>query len=135
MAKIIGIGGVFFKSSDPKKLQDWYTRHMGLNADTEGYVLLGWRDKQDPQQEHATVWSPFPRDTDYFNPTTAEYMINYIVDDLDGMLQQLREAGARVDDKVEELPYGRFSWATDLEGVRFELWEPVLQEPSPQEQA
>ena len=124
MAKVKGIGGIFFKSPDPRKLQDWYIQNMGIEADTEGYIVFGWRDKQNPQQEHSTVWSAFPHDTTYFDPTTQPYMFNYIVDDLDGMLEQLRAAGARVDDKVEELDYGRFGWATDPEGVRFELWEP-----------
>ena len=124
MARVIGIGGVFFKSQDPTKLQAWYCQHLGIEADTDGYVVFGWRDKQDPQQEHSTVWSAFPHDTTYFDPTSASHMINYIVDDLDGMLEQLRAASARVDDKIEEYEYGRFGWATDPEGVRFELWQP-----------
>ena len=124
MARVLGIGGVFFKSRDPKELQAWYSRHLGIESDTDGYALFKWRDAQDTDKEHATVWSPFPSDTTYFNPTNAPYMINYIVDDLDGILQQLRDAGAEVDDKVEEMEYGRFGWAVDPEGTRFELWEP-----------
>jgi predicted enzyme related to lactoylglutathione lyase len=126
MARVLGIGGVFFKSRDPEKLQSWYCEHLGIESDTEGYVLFGWNDKQDPQQEHYTVWAPFPQDTTYFDPTAAPYMINYIVDDLDGMLQQLRAAGIQVDDKIEEMEYGRFGWAIDPEGVRFELWQPSI---------
>jgi catechol 2,3-dioxygenase-like lactoylglutathione lyase family enzyme len=124
VARVLGIGGVFFKSEDTDKLQGWYRQHMGLPTDGEGYTLFKWRDIEHPDREHATVWSPFPHDTDYFNPTKAEYMINYIVDDLDGMRAQLREAGAQVDEKVEEYEYGRFGWAVDPDGTRFELWEP-----------
>jgi predicted enzyme related to lactoylglutathione lyase len=125
MARVLGIGGVFFKSHDPQKLQAWYREHMGIPVGEDGYTLFAWRDKEHPEQEHATVWSLFPHDTDYFGPNSAPYMINYIVDDLDGMLAQLRAAGAQVDDKVEEYEFGRFGWAVDPEGTRFELWEPV----------
>jgi predicted enzyme related to lactoylglutathione lyase len=120
---------VFFKSEDPDKLQAWYRQHMGLPTDGDGYTLFKWRDNENPDREHATVWSAFPHDTGYFNPTKAEYMINYIVDDLDGMLAQLREAGAQVDEKVEEYEYGRFGWAVDPDGTRFELWEPPTTNP------
>ena len=129
MARVLGIGGVFFKSRGPEKLQSWYCEHLGIESDTEGYVVFGWRDKQDPQQEHSTVWSAFPQDTTYFDPTAAPYMINYIVDDLDGMLKQLRAAGVQVDDTIEEMEYGRFGWAIDPEGVRFELWQPSKVKP------
>jgi hypothetical protein len=100
VARVLGIGGVFFKSEDPDKLQGWYRQHMGLPTNRDGYTLFTWRDNENSDREHATVSSPFPHDTDYFNPTKSEYMINYIVDDLNGMLAQLREAGAQVDGKV-----------------------------------
>jgi predicted enzyme related to lactoylglutathione lyase len=87
-------------------------------------VLLPWRHAADPAREGMTVWSLFPRDTAYFGPGSQSVMVNCIVDDLDGMLQSLREAGAQVDDKREDHPYGRFGWATDPEGNRIELWQP-----------
>ena len=127
MARVIGIGGVFFKCNDPARQQGWYHEHLGLEPKEEagGAVLFMWRDAQDPKKEQVTVWSPFPLDTDYFDPTTSSYMINYIVDDLDEMLQQLRADGVQVDDRVvDEKEYGRFGWAVDPEGVRFELWQP-----------
>jgi catechol 2,3-dioxygenase-like lactoylglutathione lyase family enzyme len=126
MTRVTGIGGVFFKSQDPAKIQAWYHEHLGLEPREEagGATLFKWRDAQDPAREQVTVWSPFPLHTDYFDPTTASYMINYIVDDLDEMLQQLRAAGVQVDDRVEESWLGRFGWAIDPEGVRFELWQP-----------
>ncbi|MFL5735671.1 MAG: VOC family protein [Chloroflexia bacterium] len=127
MARVKGIGGVFFKSHDPANLQAWYREHLWLepaNEEPEAVTIFKWREAQDPEQEHYSVWCPFPQHTDYFDPTTSPYMINYIVDDLDGMIQQLRAAGVQVDDRVEESEYGRFSWAVDPEGVRFELWQP-----------
>jgi catechol 2,3-dioxygenase-like lactoylglutathione lyase family enzyme len=122
MAKVIGIGGVFFRSKDPAAARAWYQQHLGIPPGDD--VMFIWREK-DQDQEQRTVWAPFDHNTDYFGPSGSGHMINYIVDDLDGMLAQLRAAGAQVDDKVEEYFYGRFGWATDPEGVRFELWEPI----------
>ncbi len=126
MAKVKGIGGVFFKSPHPAKLQAWYREHLGFEPEegSETVTFFKWRDAQDPSQELLTVWGAFPVDTTYFDPTAAQHMVNYIVDDLDEMLQQLRAAGVQVDDKVEETDYGRFGWAVDPDGVRFELWQP-----------
>ncbi len=123
MAQVKGIGGVFFKSKDPAKLQAWYQEHLGLVPDSHGGIIFQW-DKVDNVEEKMTVWSLFPEDTTYFNPTTASFMINYIVDDLDGLLAQLRAKGVQVDEKVEDYDYGRFGWAVDSEGNRFELWQP-----------
>jgi catechol 2,3-dioxygenase-like lactoylglutathione lyase family enzyme len=124
MAQVKGIGGVFFKSKDPAKLQAWYQENLGL-PNTPSGVNFEW-DKVDGVEEKMTIWCPFPDDTTYFNPTnptSSSFMINYIVDDLDGMLAQLRAKGVQVDDKVEDYDYGRFGWAVDPEGNRFELWQ------------
>ncbi len=123
MAQVKGIGGVFFKSKDPAKLQAWYKEHLGFAPDAYGSVAFHWKDVGNTD-EQATVWCAFPQDTTYFDPTTASFMINYIVDDLDSMLAQLRAKGVQVDDKVEDYDYGRFGWAVDPEGNRFELWQP-----------
>lgn len=130
MARVTGIGGVFFKSHDPDRTKAWYQEHLGLEPLEEagGTVLFRWRDAQHREREQVTVWNPFPEDTGYFDPTTAPYMVNYIVDDLDGVLQRLRAAGVQVDDRVEDSEYGRFAWAVDPDGVRFELWQPPAQE-------
>lgn len=126
MARVKGIGGIFFKSPNPARLQAWYSEQLGLEPEdgSEAVAIFKWREAQDPRQEGLTVWSAFPQDTTYFDPTSAHYMINYIVDDLDEMLKQLRAAGVPVDDRVEETEFGRFGWAIDPEGVRFELWQP-----------
>lgn len=130
MARVLGIGGIFFKSQNPGDLQTWYQQTLNIPAGADGYSAFEWSDASNPDQKHQTVWSPFPHDTDYFEPTTAPYMINYIVDDLDGMLEQLRAAGATVDEKTMDESYGRFGWATDPAGVRFELWQPPLEPAS-----
>jgi predicted enzyme related to lactoylglutathione lyase len=116
MQRIVGIGGVFFRSRDPKALLAWYREHLGIEPapDFDGAVL----------HEGETVWALFPADTDYFGESGQELMVNYRVADLDAMLAQLRAAGVQVDDRIVEQEFGRFGWATDGEGNRFELWQP-----------
>ena len=112
MEHVLGIGGVFFRASDPEGLRAWYAANLGV----EEMLVAESGDR--------TVWSAFEADTEYFGRDDQQAMFNYRVRDLDAMLAQLRAAGASVDEKVEEYEYGRFGWATDPEGNRFELWEP-----------
>lgn len=121
MEKVVGIGGVFFKARDPKALVAWYREHLGVPVEPEqAYGSFASAGPGEP-----TVWSAFPADTAYFGSGSAPFMFNYRVRNLDAMLAQLRAAGATVDDRVEDYDYGRFGWATDPEGNRFELWEPT----------
>ena len=120
MEKVIGIGGVFFKARDPKALAAWYREHLGLPVEPE-HTYGAFTSAAAGEQ---AVWSAFPADTSYFGSGPAPFMVNYRVRNLDAMLAQLRAAGAQVDDRVEDYDYGRFGWATDPEGNRFELWEP-----------
>lgn len=124
MAKVTGIGGVFFKCDDPKALLAWYREHLGMKPEEFGAVHFRWRDHGAPEREGFTVWGPFQSDTSYFDPSTKSFMINLIVDDLDAVLANLRSAGVEVDDRTEEYEYGRFGWFLDPEGTRIELWEP-----------
>jgi predicted enzyme related to lactoylglutathione lyase len=126
MAKVLGIGGVFLKADDPQRLFTWYERHLGLKGGGGTMSLFHWRHPDDPPKEGMTVWSLFRRDSDYFGPGSQAAMVNYIVDDLDGMLEALRAAGANVDPKREDSEYGRFGWVTDPEGNRIELWQPPV---------
>jgi predicted enzyme related to lactoylglutathione lyase len=122
MARATGIGGVFFRSKHPEALKTWYVEHLGLEPDDQGYVVIQWGG------DHAgsTVWAPFDEDTEYFGDVGQASMINYRVDDLDALLAALRERDVEVDDRVEEMEgLGRFGWAVDPEGNRFELWEPA----------
>ncbi len=124
MDRVTGIGGIFFKSQDPKKLKGWYQEHLGITPDAEGYIQFEWRKKDDPDRVGHTVWEPFPHDTDYFNPSAKPFMVNFRVADLRALLEQLRKEGVQVDDKVEEYDFGKFGWIMDPEGNRVELWEP-----------
>lgn len=122
MGRVIGVGGYFFKARDPKALQAWYAEHLGLPVDAQGYIVMRVGD-EDPRPHF--VWSPFPEDTTYFGPGPQTSMLNFRVDDLNGLLAKLREAGVTVDDKVEEMEFGRFGWVVDPEGNRVELWQPA----------
>lgn len=122
--QVQGLGGVFFKASDPKALQAWYERHLGLPADANGYINFRWRPVHEPATTAQTVWSAFQRDTQYFAPSEAGHMLNYRVADLDAALARLRADGVQVMDQVEDGEYGKFGWCLDPEGNKIELWQP-----------
>jgi predicted enzyme related to lactoylglutathione lyase len=120
MEHVLGIGGVFFKARDPQALAAWYREHLGVPVEAgQTYASL-----KSAGANEATVWATFPHDTQYFGSPAAAFMVNFRVRSLDAMLDQLRAAGAKVDERTEDYDYGRFGWATDPEGNRFELWEP-----------
>ena len=123
MEKVTGIGGVFFKSRDPAALQRWYREQLGIESEG-GAATFRWGDGATVDRPGSTVWSAFPADTKYFGPGSQTLMVNYRVRDVGAMLAQLRAAGGPVDEKIEASEFGRFGWATDPEGNRFELWEP-----------
>jgi catechol 2,3-dioxygenase-like lactoylglutathione lyase family enzyme len=124
MARVTGIGGVFFKARDPEGLRAWYRRHLGLDIQPWGGVAFRWRDGEQPGQDGVTVWTIFPSDTNYFAPSDAAFMINYRVANLRSVLDELRAEGCVVDDKIEESEFGKFGWVMDPERNRLELWEP-----------
>jgi catechol 2,3-dioxygenase-like lactoylglutathione lyase family enzyme len=124
MERVTGIGGIFFKAEDPKKLQAWYQEHLGVQPDPDGYVGFKWLEKDPPGREAVTIWSPFPKDTRYYQPSQAPFMINYRVKDLDAMLAQLRAQGIQTVGEPENSEFGRFAWVMDPEGNKIELWEP-----------
>ncbi|MCA9729900.1 MAG: VOC family protein [Candidatus Eisenbacteria bacterium] len=122
MAKVVGVGGVFFKSADPAGLGAWYQKWLGIPVESWGGV--GFQPGAMPPGG-ATVWSPFPADTKYFGDGAQTFMINLIVDDLDGALAQVKEGGATVAGAPESMEYGRFGWFVDPDGNRVELWQPA----------
>ena len=126
--RIIGIGGVFFKSADHDQMRQWYSKHLGLDDKGQG-VMLPWREHEDPQKEHVTVWTVFPATTKYFDPSTAPFMINYIVDDMDALLDRLKQEGVKIDPERMDESYGRFGWIYDLDGNKIELWQPLPAKP------
>jgi predicted enzyme related to lactoylglutathione lyase len=123
MERVMGIGGIFFKAQDKDALCAWYRDNLGVPVEEWGLAIFSWKEN-DPRGDAHTVWSPFAADTDYFAPSTRGFMINFRVNDLDGMLAQLRANGCDVDEKVEASEFGRFGWVMDPEGNRVELWEP-----------
>ena len=131
MAKVTGLGGIFFKAEDPIRQFEWYEKHLGIKREVDGSgVVFYWREADDPKRKAMTVWSIFSHHTSYFEPGKATFMVNYRVDDLDGLLAQLAEAGVEIDPKREEYVYGKFAWILDPEGNRIELWEPPRYSPS-----
>lgn len=124
MAHVRGIGGIFFKSDNPEALYAWYREHLGIDSKPGEGAMFHWRRSDDPSHEDLTVWSVFPRSTKYFKTSAANFMLNYIVDDLDATLAHLKAKGAEVDELTEEYDYGKFGWVMDPEGNRIELWQP-----------
>lgn len=122
--RILGIGGVFFKSANRDEMRKWYAERLGI-ADTGHGAILPWRQHDDPEKEQMTVWTIFSSTTDYFGPGPAPFMINYIVDDMDALLERLEREGVRIDPKRMDESYGRFAWIYDPDGNKIELWEPV----------
>src|SRR4051794_12889933 len=101
--RILGIGGIFFKSANRDQMREWYSNHLGL-ADTGHGAMLPWRQHDDPQKEHLTVWTVFPASTEYFSPGQP-FMVNYIVDDMDALLDRLKEEGVKIDPKRMDESY------------------------------
>ena len=94
MKRVTGIGGIFFKAENPKKLYEWYDKHLGIKSDPNQGAMLHWREDENPDRRGMTVWAIFKNDTKYFEPSRAPFMLNYRVDDMDGLLQALK-AGER----------------------------------------
>jgi predicted enzyme related to lactoylglutathione lyase len=125
MKRVTGLGGVFFKTTDPKKTKEWYGKHLGLPIDEYG-VSFKWIDlnNKDAKEPAVTAWSPFAADTKYFQPSEKPFMFNYRVENLVELLKVLKEEGVQIVGEVEEYPYGKFGWIMDPDGNKIELWEP-----------
>jgi len=122
--KVTGIGGIFFKTSDPNATKDWYRQNLGLVTDQYG-SSFEFRNTNNPEEINYLQWSPFTNDTTYFQPSPKEFMINYRVQNLEGLLIKLKAAGVTICDEIEEFEYGKFVHIMDLDGNKLELWEPV----------
>jgi catechol 2,3-dioxygenase-like lactoylglutathione lyase family enzyme len=118
MARVLGIGGVFYKSPSPKATNDWYKRVLG-------FEVTDWGGAMFPPlpQGGVTVWTLFPADTTHFAPSTSNLMINFVVDDLDGVLAQAAEQGVEPIKITNDDAYGRFAWLLDPDGMKIELWQ------------
>jgi D-3-phosphoglycerate dehydrogenase len=121
-SRVTGVGGIFFKSNAPKELVEWYGKHLGLETDAYGSTFW-WKDKEG--KDCSTQWSPFAADTEYFQPSSKDFMQNFRVDNLDGILEKLKAAGVATVGERQSFEYGKFAWILDPEGNKIELWEPI----------
>ena len=124
MKRVTSIGGIFFKCKDPARVREWYERHLGLVTNEYG-TSFEWRKVDSPEESGFTVWSPFPDGTEYFDPSEKDFMINYRVENIEDLVNVLKEEGVEVLDEIEGDEYGKFVHILDPEGNKIELWEPV----------
>lgn len=124
MKRVTGIGGVFFKSKDPKKITEWYHKHLGLETNPYG-ATFDWYESPDSSQKAQTQWTPFPETTKYFEPSGQDFMINYRVENLVSLVEELKKEGVTIVDKIETYDYGKFVHILDGEGNKVQLWEAV----------
>lgn len=124
MKKVTGIGGIFFKCKDPKKVREWYGKHLGINAGDYG-ATFEWYEGEDSTKKGQTQWTPFDEKTKYFAPSEKEFMINYRVENLEALVEELKKEGVTIVDKIESYDYGKFVHILDVEGNKIELWEPA----------
>ena len=123
MKRVTGIGGIFFKCKDPKKLREWYQTHLGVNTNQYGAVFE-WYQGADSTKKGFSQWSPFKETTKYFEPSTKEFMINYRVENLTALIEELKKEGVTITDTLQTVDYGKFVHIMDMEGNKIELWEP-----------
>jgi predicted enzyme related to lactoylglutathione lyase len=124
MKRVTGIGGVFFKCKDPKKVTEWYKKHLGLDTNPYG-ATFEWYESPDSTKKAQTQWTPFAETTKYFEPSTKDFMINYRVENLETLVEELKKEGVTILDKIESFDYGNFVHILDAEGNKVQLWEPI----------
>ena len=124
MKRVTGIGGVFFYAKDPEALRAWYKTHLGIAVQPWGGAAFDWTDAEGKPAKGTTAWLIGAADSGHFAPGTANFMVNYRVDNLPALLQALRDEGCQVLDQTDDSGYGKFGWVIDPEGNKVELWEP-----------
>lgn len=122
--RVTGIGGIFFFSEDPQKTKDWYSENLGLETNEWG-SSFEFRNAHRPEEINYLQWSPFKHGSKYFEPSKKEFMINYRVQNIEGLVRNLKANGVTVLDEIESFDYGKFVHIMDSEGNKIELWEPV----------
>jgi predicted enzyme related to lactoylglutathione lyase len=122
--KVTGIGGIFFKSKDPGGMRDWYRDKLGLATNEYG-SLFEFRLSDEPERKGYLQWSPFTENTSYFQPSEKDFMINYRVENLEYLVEELRAGGVTILDSIEVYEYGKFIHILDPENNKIELWEPI----------
>src|SRR5882757_6406758 len=122
--KVTGIGGIFFFSDNTKEIKDWYAKNLGFEINDWGTVSFEYRDVNEPEEIIPLQWSPFKKDSDYFAPSKKEFMINYRVQNIEALVNKLKENGVTIVDEIATYDYGKFIHIMDSEGNKIELWEP-----------
>ena len=122
--KVTGIGGIFFFSDNTKDTKDWYAKNLGFDVNEWGTVSFEYRDLNNPEVIIPLQWSPFKKDSDYFEPSKKEFMINYRVQNIEGLVEKLKADGVTVLDNIDDSEYGKFVHILDPEDNKIELWEP-----------
>tara|TARA_B110000467_G_C17928956_1_gene268908 strand:- start:14 stop:442 length:429 start_codon:yes stop_codon:yes gene_type:complete len=123
--KVTGIGGVFFFSDTPSETREWYTKNLGIEINDWGSSSFESRDLNNPEQINSLQWTPFKTGDDYFSPSKKDFMINYRVQNIEGLVKQLKENGVILLDSITSYDYGKFIHIMDDQGNKIELWEPV----------
>ena len=123
--KVTGIGGIFFYSENPQVTKEWYTKNLGLEINEWGSSSFESRDINKPDEINSLQWSPFKKGDEYFSPSKKEFMINYRVQNIEGLVIKLKENGVTILDSIATYDYGKFVHIMDTEGNKIELWEPV----------
>lgn len=123
--KVTGIGGIFFFSDDTKATKEWYAKNLGFDINEWGTVSFEYRDVNKPETIIPLQWSPFKKSSDYFAPSKKEFMINYRVQNIEGLVNKLKENGVTILDEIATYDYGKFVHIMDAEGNKIELWEPA----------
>ncbi|WP_458072016.1 VOC family protein [Rhodanobacter sp. BL-MT-08] len=124
MKRVTGIGGIFFKATDPVTPRAWYKRHLGIDVQTWGGTAFPWINDKSKPMEGTTVWSIGSAESDQFAPSEASFMVNYRVHDLYALVSALRDEGCNVLEKIDDSEFGKFAWVIDPEGNKVELWQP-----------
>jgi len=122
--KVTGIGGIFFRSKNPKETREWYGKNLGLAINDFGSPFE-FRNANRPEELNYLNWNPFEEETEYFAPSEKEFMINYRVQNIEGLVANLKKNGVTIVDEIEAFDYGKFVHIMDLEGNKIELWEPI----------
>ena len=122
--RVTGIGGIFFFSDNPKETKEWYAKNLGLETNDWG-SSFEFRNANRPDEINYLQWSPFKKGSEYFAPSKKEFMINYRVQNIEGLVKKLQANGVTILDKIETFDYGKFVHIMDSEGNKIELWEPI----------
>jgi len=122
-AEVTGIGGVFFTSSNPNELKEWYIKNLGMDLDEHG-IQFRFREQDDPDKEGIIQWSIFSENSDYLAPSNSGFMINYRVKNIEKLVKSLEEKEVQIVDSIQSYPYGKFVHILDSDDNKIELWEP-----------